>query len=61
MSELLMLKTLNNDYVLRGVKAVEKYIETHHVNLVVLISDECVEVYDKQVLLIKINIVLGGR
>lgn len=56
MSELLMLKTINNDYVLKGVKTVERYCETHKVNIIVLICDDGVVVYDDQVLLLRINV-----
>lgn len=58
MSELLMLKTINNDYVLKGVRTVERYCETHPVKLIVLICDDGVTVYDDQVLLLRINIQL---
>lgn len=56
MSELLFLKTLNNDFVLRGVKSVEHYVETHDVKLNVLISDTGVRVYDFNVLLLNIPV-----
>ena len=56
MSELLFLKTLNNDFVLRGVKSFEHYVETHDVKLNVLISDTGVRVYDSNVLLLNIHV-----
>ena len=58
MSELLMLKSLGNDYLIKSVKAVEKYVETHHTQLSVLISDNAVLVYDNNTLLL--NIRIGG-
>lgn len=58
MSELLMLKSLNNDHVLKSVKAVEKYVETHHVQLAVLITDTGLLVYDGQVLLLNIRVAI---
>jgi hypothetical protein len=56
MSELLFLKTLNNEFVLKGVRTVERYAETHPVHLNVLISDSNVMVYDDQVLLLNIPV-----
>lgn len=58
MSELLLLKTLGDEYIIKSVKAIEKYLETHVVRLQVLISDNSVSVYDNNTLLL--NIRIGG-
>lgn len=58
MSQLLLLKTLNNDYITRNVRTVEKYVETHTVKLLVLFEDSSVLVYDNNTLLL--NIRIGG-
>ena len=59
MSELLFLKSLGNDYVLRNVKAVEKYVDTHSVaSLRIEFIDTGVLVYDRNVLLINITVIL---
>lgn len=58
MSELLLLKTLNNDYITKSVKVIEKYVETHTVKLLVLFEDSNVLVYDNNTLLL--NIRVGG-
>lgn len=56
MSELLMLKTLGNEFIIKSVRTVERYAETHTVHLNVLISDTNVLVYDDEVLLLNIPV-----
>ena len=56
MSELLFIKTLGNEFIIKSVSTVEKYAETHDVKLNILISDTNVMVYDDQVLLLNIPV-----
>ncbi len=59
MSQLLMLKTLGNDYLIKSVKLVEKYLDTHdNVSLKVEMQDDSVLVYDDAVLLLNIRVAL---
>lgn len=60
MDTLLFLKTFNNDFILKGVKSVERYVETHDVKLNVLIADSSVLVYDSNVLLLNIPVQVKG-
>jgi hypothetical protein len=54
-----MLKTLGNDYLIKSVKLVEKYLDTHdNVSLKVEMQDDSVLVYDDAVLLLNIRVAL---
>jgi hypothetical protein len=59
MSQLLFIKTLGEDYLVRSVKQIERYVETHNnVSLKVEFMDDSVRVYDATVLLLNIRVAI---
>jgi hypothetical protein len=58
MSQLLFLKVIGNEEVLKSVKTVERYTETHSVSLNVEIYDGGIKVYDRDLLLLNIQVQL---
>ena len=59
MSQLLFLKTLGEEYVIKSVKCIEKYLDTHaNTKLNIEIYDNGVCVYDSNVLLLNIKIAM---
>ena len=59
MSQLLMLKSFGEEHLTKSVKQVERYLYSHcNVNLKVEISDDCLKVYDSEVLLLNIRVAI---
>ena len=59
MSQLLMLKSFGKEYLTKSVKQVEKYLDSHrNANLKVEVSDDGLRVYDSEVLLLNIRVVI---
>ena len=59
MSQLLMLKSFGKEYLTKSVKQVEKYLDSHrNPNLKVEVSDDGLRVYDSEVLLLNIRVVI---
>jgi hypothetical protein len=59
MSQLLMLKSLGEEYLVRSVKQIEKYLDSHrNVNLKVEVSDDGLRVFDSEVLLLNIRVAI---
>ena len=59
MSQLLMLKSFGKEYLTKSVKQVEKYLDSNrNANLKVEVSDDGLRVYDSEVLLLNIRVVI---
>ena len=59
MSQLLILKSFGKEYLTKSVKQVEKYLDSHsNANLKVEVSDDGLRVYDSEVLLLNIRVVI---